>query len=48
VFKSLFEQITRKYLPGIQTLFDKGKCFDAIAQLIMARFALDEVLRTYD
>lgn len=47
VFESLFEQITREYLPGIQTLFDKGKRFDAIAQLIMARSALDEALRTY-
>jgi hypothetical protein len=34
-------------LPGIQTLFDKGKHWDAIAQLIMARSALDEVLGTY-
>jgi len=47
VFESLFEQITREYLPGIQTLFDKGKHWDAIAQLIMARSALDEVLGTY-
>ncbi len=47
VFERLFEQITREYLPGIQTLFDEGERSDATAKLIMARSALDKALKTY-
>lgn len=47
VFDSLFEQVTREYLPGVQTLFEEGKRHDAIVLLLKARSALDEALVNY-